>query len=245
MSATNRGADRLEADNYPTPSWCVRRLLEAVKLPLMGRILEPCAGEGGIIDALPLHGELWACEVRPECETALAECADRVVIHDFTDVQGWPTFDCVITNPPFALAERIIHCALSLPGSPVVVMLLRLNFLEGAARAAWLRAQPPDVYVLPERPSFAHKVECVHEKVGDAASGVITLRMRGCGWSVMIPHTDIAHEADCPMCGGPTRRKAATDATGYGWFVWPRERERAQGIVRVLASTPRQERQAA
>jgi hypothetical protein len=33
-------------------------------------------------------------------------------------------------------------------------MLLRLNFLGGAKRTAFLRARPPDIYVLPNRPSF-------------------------------------------------------------------------------------------
>jgi hypothetical protein len=46
MSSTNRGAAREPADNYPTPSWCVRRLLEAVELP-PGRWLEPACGESG------------------------------------------------------------------------------------------------------------------------------------------------------------------------------------------------------
>lgn len=36
----------------------------------------------------------------------------------------------------------------------MVVALERLNFLEGEARNAWLREQAPDVYVLPNRPSF-------------------------------------------------------------------------------------------
>ena len=48
MSATNRGAVRNEHDFYPTPAWCVHRLLEAVPLPA-GRWLEPCVGDGAKI----------------------------------------------------------------------------------------------------------------------------------------------------------------------------------------------------
>lgn len=252
MSATGRGSERIAADNYPTPGWCVRRLLEAVELP-SGYWLEPCAGEGAIVDVLRERqwggawgcNELWACELRPECEERLKSKADRVLIHDFTDVDGWPMISAAISNPPFGIAERIIKTALALPGSPVVAMLLRLNFLEGQARADWLRVQPPDVYVLPERPSFAHKVSCAHEVTGRTGDGDAVMAMRGCGWQELIPHTDLIHLAECPKCDGPTRRSAATDSIGYGWFVWPAERERACGSVRVLASTPKEERRAA
>lgn len=51
MSSTKRGTKRVELDQYPTPKWCVHRLLEAVDLPA-GRWLEPCAGAGNIINAV-------------------------------------------------------------------------------------------------------------------------------------------------------------------------------------------------
>ena len=39
---------RAAYDYYPTPAWCVRRLLEAVDLP-GGRWLEPAVGDGAIV----------------------------------------------------------------------------------------------------------------------------------------------------------------------------------------------------
>lgn len=89
MTATGRGAERVDLDAYPTPSWCVRRLLEAVDLPLElpaergtlthgtrgARWLEPCAGDGAIIRAANAYctaagkaAEIFwhANELRPE-----------------------------------------------------------------------------------------------------------------------------------------------------------------------------------
>lgn len=52
MSSTARGAVRKREDYYPTPGWCVRRLLEATTTKLDGkRWLEPGAGMGHIIRA--------------------------------------------------------------------------------------------------------------------------------------------------------------------------------------------------
>ena len=42
---------RRDRDYYPTPSWCVRALLETVDLPT-GTWLEPTAGDGAIIRAV-------------------------------------------------------------------------------------------------------------------------------------------------------------------------------------------------
>jgi hypothetical protein len=43
------------------------------------------------------------------------------------------------------------------PDCGTAAFLLRLNWLGGQARAAWHRANPCDVYVLPRRPSFTGK----------------------------------------------------------------------------------------
>jgi hypothetical protein len=161
MSATNRGLTRRAADdNYPTPAWCVHRLLEAAHLPA-GRWLEPTAGSGAIVRAVRerLPGIEWtAVELRPECRDSLEVGAGpegRVVVHDLLTLTAGdlaPPFDVAITNPPYALAQQVIERCLPLAG--VVAMLLRLNFLASRTRAPFMRSQPPDVYVLPDRPSF-------------------------------------------------------------------------------------------
>lgn len=65
-----------------------------------------------------------------------------------------PPYDCIITNPPYSLAEEFLRKSLEI--APVVCFLLRLNFLGSQKRAAFLSKNPPDVYVLSERPSFVN-----------------------------------------------------------------------------------------
>ena len=155
MSATNRG-DRGggEHDFFPTPAWCVHRLLEAVDLPLNANWLEPCVGGWSIVEAVadwrPLvDATLWTTvDIRPD--------ADADITADFTWM-GCPElgdrrFDVCCTNPPFGIAEEFVRGAMA--RCDVVVMLLRLSWLASETRADFLRENTPSVYVLPNRPSF-------------------------------------------------------------------------------------------
>jgi len=150
-------------DYYATPPFCVYRALEAIELP-GGRWIECCAGEGAIIaTAQHVRGDLmWgAVEVRPECEPALRRflTKDEIAIGDLLSNRWrswlrkkWPDAQVVFSNPPFSLARECIEASLEL--APIVVMLLRQNFLHTAERHGWLQGAMPDVYLLPERPSF-------------------------------------------------------------------------------------------
>ena len=223
MSAKNRArADgtRPTADvkneNYPTPAWCVHRLLEAVALP-RGRWLEPCAGEGAIIRAVrAMRPEIaWsAVEIRPEARRPLLEATavppdtrpprlPEILIGDFFEVarartaEGGPwqrqgleyPFDAVIMNPAFTLAERFARECQQL--APVVAMLQKVTFLASATRQPWLHAWMPDEHVLPNRPIFVGK---------------------------------------------------SSDMIEYAWFVWHADRKGPAGRVSVLALTPDSER---
>ena len=155
MSSTNRGSTRRSADVYLTPAWCVHRLLEAVELPGT-RWLEPSAGIGDIIRAAhPRHpGIEWtAVELHGECLPSLSEHADEVICPaDFLELEFIGRFDGILTNPPFSSALPYIRASLEI--ADWVVMLLRLNFLGSARRNRFFRDQMPDVYILPNRPSF-------------------------------------------------------------------------------------------
>jgi hypothetical protein len=70
-----------------------------------------------------------------------------------------------------------------------VIMLLRLNFLASEERSEFMQRTRPDVYVLPNRPSFV-------------------------------------------LAG-------KTDSIEYAWFHWHKN---STGIVRVLPTTPIEER---
>ena len=164
-------------EDYPTPAWCVHRLLDETYLP-PGRWLEPCAGDGAIIRAVRSwtdfgdHGIAWtAVEIRKQAEQDLEltlagakgkRAPGRVIIGDFFEVaetleptivrRRWP-FDVVITNPPFSLAPQFIETCRTL--APIVVMLLKLSYFESAERNPLLRhVMPYQNKVLPDRPCF-------------------------------------------------------------------------------------------
>lgn len=163
MSSTKRGGQRSAADYYPTPGWCVERLLEAVRLP-GGVWLEPTAGDGAIVraanasrfrHALPAV-EWHAVELEARHEPALRSAAGaNVRIGSFLDYipPARIGIDVVILNPPFRIATDVIERALSFRPK-LVVALLRLNYLGSERRADWMRSNAPDVHVLPNRPVF-------------------------------------------------------------------------------------------
>lgn len=164
MSATGRGTVRKANDNYATPPWCVDRLLERIELP-GGHWLEPCAGHGAIINRVEgLRKDVaWsAVEMRPDHEKRLREYETRALhIGDFLALSKgghgalWPQFDVAITNPPYYFARQFVQACR--PIAKIVVMLLRINILGGEKRQPWLAQDMPDVYVLPNRPSFKPK----------------------------------------------------------------------------------------
>ena len=160
MSATNRGGERIASDNYPTPSYAVRRLLE---LPLVQRLvgapnlvcLDPCAGEGSIIRAarpmLDPATKFVGVEIRPECAPSLGRSCTATI----GDYLAMPPIraDLIITNPPFSRAQKFIEK--SIAECPLSFYLLRLNFLGAAKRHEFWKAHMPwAVFVLPNRPSF-------------------------------------------------------------------------------------------
>lgn len=153
MSATNRGAVRADADYYPTPAWCARRILEALAFPPARLYLEPCAGDGALVRALKAYDPtcgVVACELRPAEHPSLVRSgADVVFIGDALSGK-LPVVDVAFMNPPFSLAVEFVRAALD--AAPIVVALERLTWA-----CTWGKAEParmPSMFVLPNRPSF-------------------------------------------------------------------------------------------
>lgn len=110
-------------DLYETPPEATRALCKAEPLPR--RIWEPAAGRGAILDVLRAQGH-----------TAVgSDLVDygRADIHPGRDFlmerHAPPGTEAVVTNPPYLIAAEFIEHALEL--CPLVIMLLRLAFLEG------------------------------------------------------------------------------------------------------------------
>lgn len=205
MSAKGRGESVAtnDTEHYPTPDWCVRAI--AAHLPAAGCILDPCAGDGAVLDALRATGRFrpiawFGFEIDPAlndvaCRKGYANDAATAIELgapgvDFSSTGGlaaaaardalsdasWGHPELVVTNPPYGLALAFVQRALrEVAPGGTVAMLLRINWLGSQARAAFHREHPADVYVLSHRPKFRPS-----KKTG----------------------------------------KMASDATEYAWFVW-------------------------
>ena len=154
---------RRELDAYLTPWWVTDVLLERVSV--FGHVCEPCAGMGDIVGPVAL-----APRVTQVSTNDLDPHYDTATHLDATDLAFWrdQSFDWVVTNPPFLVADKIIPLAVAHAGN--VAMLLRLTYLEPCeGRATWLAQHPPSHLIVLPRISFT----------GDGKTDSVT-----CAWMV-------------------------------------------------------------
>jgi hypothetical protein len=125
-------AQRFEAkdslDDFPTPPWATRALLEHIildkNLPHHS-VWEPACGEGHMAKVLQEYFE------RVVASDIFAYGCGEVV--DFLAPQVVRGTDWIITNPPFRLAEAFALKALSLANTGVA-LLVRTVFIESVGR---------------------------------------------------------------------------------------------------------------
>lgn len=148
-------------DNYPTPAWPVHRLMDEVDLPKGGKWLEPGVGDGAIVRAVtsrPGYESIdWTgIDIRKEVRGLVRPKSIKLRIGNFLlmSTAEIGQFDCAIGNPAYTIAMEVVEKARTV--SPLVIMLLRLNWLGSEKRAPLFRAgaMPERVLVLPNRPSF-------------------------------------------------------------------------------------------
>jgi hypothetical protein len=127
--AANPGRHPLKergSDCYETPPEATLALLRAEKLP--HHLWEPAAGRGSIVRVLRAAGyQVLASDLVDYGEPT--HFAGR----DFLMERLPDKVECIITNPPYRLADEFVRHALDL--CPRVVMLLRLPFLESVGRS--------------------------------------------------------------------------------------------------------------
>jgi DNA polymerase len=118
-------------DLYETPDVATEALLRVERLP--HRIWEPACGPGRIVNVLRAHGhEVVATDLIDYGTDPIASYG-----RDFLLEQAAPDdCVCVVTNPPYRLAEDFVRKALEL--CPRVIMLLRLAFLKSERRCGIL-----------------------------------------------------------------------------------------------------------
>lgn len=129
---------RIEYDNYPTPRECIIPLIEKIDFKKVTTFLEPCKGDGRILDYIPDNIVKYWCEIK--------EGKDYLKTK-FSDI------DLIITNPPFSISLDFINK--SLQEAKTVIYLHRLNWLGSQHRKQfWNKNTPDKIFVLSKRPQF-------------------------------------------------------------------------------------------
>lgn len=158
-------------DDFPTPPWAVRAMMEHVLVPLQGRdtlsgmcCWEPACNRGFMARPLMEYfGEVRCTDVHDYGWDGQEGIADFLFPNHPPRLAGG--VDWIITNPPFRLAEQFIDTGLGIAGKGVAV-LLRVAFLEGKARYQSLfRERPPAIVA-----QYVERVAMVKGKVDPEAS---------------------------------------------------------------------------
>jgi hypothetical protein len=142
-------------DLYETPVVAVEALLRVEQLP--HRIWEPAAGKGAIVRVLRNHSHnVIASDVH--------DYGGLDFVGDFLAQERMPDgCEAIVTNPPFKIAEPFVERALEL--APLVIMLLRLAFLESERRCHILEGRGlARVHVFRKRLPMMHRDEWVGKK---------------------------------------------------------------------------------
>jgi len=116
---------------FPTPAALAARVVEAAGIEPGARVLEPSAGLGALLRAMPTvrpGGHVVAVELHQVLANGLESLADRTVCGDFLEQlpADLGEFDRIIMNPPFVNGADIKHIRHALtflaPGGRLVAL---------------------------------------------------------------------------------------------------------------------------
>ena len=149
LAGGNPEHKRVEHDFYATNPKAVEMLLDAYEFENVKTILEPCVGQGHIIDVVKEHYK--------DAETTVLDIVDRdypeTIVHDFLTWETDNEYDLIITNPPFSLGSEFVRKGISLLSeNGQMAMFLKIQFLEGSKRKELFDKYPPKyIYVFRNR----------------------------------------------------------------------------------------------
>lgn len=151
-------------DLYETPPEATLSLLREVALP--GIIWEPACGPGAIARVLRESGRhVWATDLI-DYKSPDQDKADFNFLGLLTYTFGTDDF-AIVTNPPFKDAHKFVAKALEC--APLVVMLLRLAFLESERRSPILdNGKLREVLVYRKRLPMMHRAGWEGRKASSA-----------------------------------------------------------------------------
>ena len=186
-------------DDYPTPPWATRALIEHVLRPRVGpahaeaipsmTVLEPACNRGYMADPL---GEYFKRVIARDVHDYGYPLMNRV--DDFLFPGALPNAHWCISNPPFKIAEQFVHRSFQMPGWCGTAMFLRTQWIEGEGRFRDLFEVRPPTIIAP----FAERVPLFKGVLRDP---------------------DIEYFDD-----DSGKWKKPSTATSYSWFVWVKNR---------------------
>ena len=114
QSALKAGVQVIAAPQlFPTPPALAERMVEEADILPGHSVLEPSAGTGAILAALPNvrpFGSVTAVEINATLAASLEQVADETICGDFLEQNGnLGTFDRIVMNPPFENGADIKH----------------------------------------------------------------------------------------------------------------------------------------
>lgn len=164
MAQRHEALDSL--DDFPTPPWATRALLEHVLIPRgfvtpFQTCWEPACNRGYMAEPLREYfRRVYATDIHHYGYDSVH------AVQDFLGRDLAPdTVDWIITNPPFRLALEFALRALDLAQLGVAI-LVRGSWIEGAERHARLFSQHPPTIIAP----FVERVAMVRGKLNLRAS---------------------------------------------------------------------------
>jgi hypothetical protein len=187
-------------DDFPTPPWATRGLLEHIvdDTAALAKLtcLEPACGAGHMAKVLKEY-----------FKTVQSSDAFSYEYGDVRDFVKQPyaanTFDWVITNPPFRLAEAFVRLALPVARKGVAI-LARTVFLESVGRYQGIfREFPPTKFA-----QFVERVPMVRGRLDIKASTAT-----GYAWLVWEKQTgDLPRLMWVPPCRKKLERQSDYDS---------------------------------
>ena len=127
LVARKKTYEQSDADLYETPIEITEMIMNRIKLDKNAFVYEPANGNGAISNVVINHGF--------KCDTS--DITDGV---DFLKTKGVQKYDMIITNPPYKHAQEFVEKSFEhIKHGGLIVMLLRLSFLESAKRYHFFR----------------------------------------------------------------------------------------------------------
>jgi len=182
-------------DDFPTPPWATRALLQhVIRDPNLSNLtcLEPACGRGYM--SRPLLEKFQRVDSADLIDYGYGEVRDFL---NYPYLAG--SHDWVITNPPFKLAQEFIERAMTVANSGVAI-LARTVFLESVGRYEALFKNNPPTYFA----QFTERVPMVKGRVDRKASTAT-------GYAWFVWKKDEPQISSELVCIPPCRRQLEKD----------------------------------